>query len=64
MKEPIWVGKKELRKLLSVANATIDRWEFEEEYAHLEFPSRFRINGRVFWKYTEIVEFTSRLTNR
>lgn len=51
------LSKKEVSQKVSVALATIDRWNFDKDYEHLGFPSRVRIGFRVFWVEQEIIDW-------
>jgi predicted DNA-binding transcriptional regulator AlpA len=49
------ISFKELKTMLGVARATVDRWENTPEYAHLGFPKRVRLGQcRICWLLSEI----------
>lgn len=51
------LSKKDVRTLIGLSYAQIDRMEFDHAYRHLEFPNRVRIGFRVFWVESEISEW-------
>lgn len=52
--------KKDVSEKVGVSLAQIDRWNFDENYEHLGFPSRVRIGFRVFWVEAEITSWIER----
>lgn len=55
------IFKKQVKELLSISATQVDRWEKDEEYAHLGFPKRYRIGFRALWSYEEIQDFIARM---
>lgn len=51
-----WYRKKDLCRIFSVSRACIDRWERDENYAHLGFPKSRKLPGTeiVIWLSAEI----------
>jgi predicted DNA-binding transcriptional regulator AlpA len=46
--------KRDVCFILGVSPATIDRWRFHEDYAHLAFPRAVNIGYKVFWRPEDI----------
>lgn len=52
------ISKKEVCKLLSVAPATIDRWNNQSDPCYrAEFPRRRQLGFRVLWSEREVQAF-------
>ena len=55
------ISKKQVKEMLSISATQIDRWENDEKYTHLGFPTRYRIGDRVFWSLEEMQDFIARM---
>lgn len=59
------ISFKELRTIIPVARATVDRWEQLPEYATLGFPKRVSLGKcRICWWLHEVMEWLSKRPRR
>lgn len=49
--------KKDVCFILGTSPATIDRYRFHADYAHLLFPRAVNIGYKVFWRPTDIEDW-------
>ena len=56
----LWLTKKDVCFLLGVSPATLDRWRFDDAYAHLHFPRATNVGYKVFWRFDVIEDFAER----
>lgn len=52
--EPDWLTTKQLAEMLGVSRQSIRKYHCVKSYRHLNFPQPSEINGKKFWKATDI----------
>ena len=50
--------KKDVCFLLGISPSQLDRFRFDENYRHLRFPAWVKIGFKVFWRPSDIEDWT------